>query len=395
MVQLRRVVMIIILSEIFLGIFEPYAFAVPSVSAQSAILIEKNSGRILYSHNAEQKLPMASTTKIITAICAIENGNVPLDQTVEISASAAGVEGSSMYLESGEKMTLRELLYGLMLSSGNDAAVAIAECISGEAEKFADLMNKKAEEIGAINTHFTNPNGLPDENHYSTAHDMAKLTAYAMQNPSFAEIAATKNFKISGEGKAYPRVLSNHNKLLNMYEGCIGVKTGFTKAAGRCLVSAAERGGMSLICVTLNAPNDWDDHMKMFDYGFDSYTYVKLASKDTPVCTAEVDEADAGVVPVYPKEDVYFPLAEGEKYVSEIEMYPELCAPLAKGESVGRISFTIDGKKSGELPLVSGVDAELATKYDIERVSAIKNMGARLTESLKNFFEQWLGIFIM
>ncbi|MBQ3573353.1 MAG: D-alanyl-D-alanine carboxypeptidase, partial [Clostridia bacterium] len=225
---MRRVAMIVILSIAMLGMFfqELDVFAEPSVSAHSAILIEKNSGRVLYAKNPDERLPMASTTKIMTSICAIESGNVSLDQTLEISASAAGVEGSSMYLESGEKMTLRELLYGLMLSSGNDAAVAIAECISGDKEKFAELMNKKAEEIGAANTHFTNPNGLPDENHYSTAHDMAKLTAYAMQNQSFAEIVSTKSFKIAGEGKAYPRVLSNHNKLLSMYEGCIGVKTG-------------------------------------------------------------------------------------------------------------------------------------------------------------------------
>lgn len=396
MVLARRIAMIIILSVAMLGMFfqEIDAFAEPSVSAQSAILIEKNSGRILYSKRHNEKLPMASTTKIMTAICAIENGNVSLDQTIEISASAAGVEGSSMYLESGEMLTLRELLYGLMLSSGNDAAVAIAECISGNGEKFAELMNKKAQELGAVNTHFTNPNGLPDENHYSTAYDMAKLTAYALQNPSFAEIVSTKNFKISGEGKAYPRVLSNHNKLLNMYAGCIGVKTGFTKAAGRCLVSAAERDGMTLICVTLNAPNDWDDHTRMFDYGFDNYTYAKLASEDTPVCTAEVDGADAGAIPIYPKEDVYFPLAEGEEYISEIELYPELCAPIAQGEPVGRISFTIDGKTSDDSLLVAGTDAELALKYNIERTSVIKNMGAELTESLKNFFEEWLGIFI-
>ncbi len=395
MVLVRRVTMIVILSVVILGMFfqEINAFAEPSVSAQSAILIEKNSGRVLYAKNPDSKLPMASTTKIITAICAIESGNVSLDQTIEISASAAGVEGSSMYLESGEKMTLRELLYGLMLSSGNDAAVAIAECISGDKEKFAELMNEKAEEVGAINTHFTNPNGLPDENHYSTAHDMAKLTAYAMQNPSFAEIVSTKSFKISGEGKAYPRVLSNHNKLLNMYDGCIGVKTGFTKAAGRCLVSAAERDGMTLICVTLSAPNDWDDHIKMFDYGFENYTYARLASEDTTVCTAEVDGADAGAIPVYPKEDVYFPLAEGEKYVSEIEMYPELCAPIAQGETVGRISFTIDGKRSGSASLVAGEDAELVVKYDVEKASVIKNLGAELAESLKIFFGEWLGIF--
>jgi len=196
-------------------------------------------------------------------------------------------------------MTIRELLYGLMLSSGNDAAVAIGESIGGSIDAFVELMNKKAVEIGANNTHFANPNGLPNQEHYSTAEDMAKITAYGMSNSAFADIVSTKSYKIQGEGKAYPRVLSNHNKLLSMYEGCIGVKTGFTKAAGRCLVSGAERNGMTLICVTLNAPDDWNDHKKMFDYGFEKYNMTTLRSCEEPLCAAEVLGSKAGAVPVY------------------------------------------------------------------------------------------------
>lgn len=193
------------------------------------IVLEKDSGRVLYQKNAEKQMPMASTTKIMTAIVALEQGD-PAAQ-VQISPAAAGVEGSSMYLETGEKLTLEELLYGLMLSSGNDAAVAIAEHFGGT-EAFVGLMNQKAQEIGANNTHFANPNGLPDDTHYSTSHDMATITAYGLKNPKFAEIVATKSYQIAGEGKAYTRTLTNHNKLLNICEGCIGVKTGFTKAAG-------------------------------------------------------------------------------------------------------------------------------------------------------------------
>lgn len=366
--------------------------AAPTVSAQSAIVIEKNSGRVLYSKNAEQRLPMASTTKIITAITALEAESCDIDATIEISASAAGVEGSSMYLETGEKMTLRELLYGLMLSSGNDAAVAIAEHTAGSAESFAELMNQKAQAVGANSSHFTNPNGLPDDNHYSTAADMARITAYAMKNDVFAEIVRTKNYKITGEGKAYQRTLTNHNKLLSMYDGCIGVKTGFTKAAGRCLVSAAERDGMTLICVTLNAPSDWSDHAAMLDYGFENYTYTRLADTETPVCAAEVDGSDAGAIPIYPECEICYPLAEGEKCTTETELYPELCAPIAQGEAVGKISVILNGKKTDSAALVAGGEAELVVKTEIETASAAKNFGQKLLERLGAFFGSWLNV---
>ena len=215
------------------------------VPPQSAIVMEKESGRILYEINPRQKLPMASTTKIMTAIVALEKGN-PADN-VTISATAEGVEGSSMYIRQGEIMSLEELLYGLMLCSGNDAAVAIAEHVGGNIEQFVQMMNQKAQEIGALDTHFDNPNGLPSDSHYSTAYDMALITAYGLKNATFAKIVSTREMTISGYGKQYVRQLVNHNKLLRMYPDCIGVKTGFTKEAGRCLVSAAKRDGMTLI----------------------------------------------------------------------------------------------------------------------------------------------------
>lgn len=361
-----------------------------SVSAQSAIVIEKTSGRVLYSRNPDKRLPMASTTKIMTAICALESMSGNIDDVVEISASAAGVEGSSMYLETGEKMTMRELLYGLMLSSGNDAAVAIAEEVSGSAEEFAKLMNQKATEIGASNTHFTNPNGLPDDDHYSTARDMARITAYGLSNPDFAEIVATKSYKIEGEGKAYPRVLSNHNKLLGMYKGCVGVKTGFTKAAGRCLVSAAQRDGMTLVVVTLNAPNDWSDHADMLDYGFENFKYVALALADTPVSSVEINGSYAEMIPVYPERDVYFPLKEGEEIVSETEVYPEISAPVARGERVGKISFRTDSGELESTKLISGEDVALVIRGDVDTVSTAKKRRIKLRENLGRAFKQWL-----
>ncbi len=360
-----------------------------SVSAQSAILIEKESGRVLYSKNSAERMPMASTTKIMTAICALEEEE-NIDRTVEISSSAAGVEGSSMYLEKGEKMTMRELLYGLMLSSGNDAAVAIAEEISESCEEFAKLMNKKAEEIGLYNTNFTNPNGLPGNNHYSTAGDMATLAAYGLSNPEFLGIVSTKSYKIAGEGKAYPRVLSNHNKLLSMYDGCIGVKTGFTKAAGRCLVSAAKKDGMTLIAVTLNAPNDWSDHAAMLDFGFANYKYTPLALADEPVSSVEIVGSYAEMTPVYPERDVYFPLKEGENVVCEIEIYPEISAPVSRGETVGKMTLRLDRGEIKNTELISGEDVRLVIRSDVATVNMAKKRREILKENIAKAFKKWL-----
>lgn len=358
--------------------------ATPSVSAQSAILIEKNSGRILYAKNAESKLPIASTTKIMTALCALNAFGENINNVVEISANAAGVEGSSMYLERGEKMTVAELLYGLMLSSGNDAAVAIAETVSGTPEKFAELMNNTAHDIGADSTHFTNPNGLPDDEHYSTAHDMAKITAAALNNPQFAEIVKTKTYKITGEGKAYPRTLTNHNKLLNMYDGCIGVKTGFTKAAGRCLVSAAERNGMTLVCVTLNAPSDWSDHSALFDYGFDAFEYKKIIDSHTPMASIDVTGSAEGAVPIYPERDIFYPLTSEESFSVDTQIFPEISAPLSKGESVGKIKFSAAQTANEEINLI--VNSDIYKQSHIKRM----NFASELLESIAAFYFAWL-----
>ncbi len=358
-------------------------YAAPGVSAQTAILVEKNSARVLYEKNADKRMPMASTTKIITAITVLEKDGINLDEPVEISENAAGVEGSSMYLEKGEKMTIRELLYGLMLSSGNDAAVALAEAVSGSQEDFVSLMNDKVYEIGARNTHLTNPNGLPDDEHYSTARDMARITSYALNDPTFSEIVKTKAFKIEGEGKAYSRTLTNHNKLLNMYDGCVGVKTGFTKAAGRCLVSSAVRENMNLICVTLNAPDDWNDHMSLYDFGYDKYKYKKIVSNEVPLCSANVNGSVKEEVSLYAGSDVHYPLYENEGYSVETEIYPGLSAPLKKGEQVGRVMVELSGRKA-EIPLV--------VYEDIEAEPITKRFGEKLAESVKAFFSLWVSI---
>lgn len=236
-----------------------------SVSAKSAALYNPTTKSFLYTKNADIPLPMASTTKIMTALVAIEN--CPLEKEVLVSDKAIGTEGSSLYLKSGEILTMCDLLMGLMLRSANDAAAAIAYEISGSIEGFADKMNEKAAELGLSNTHFTNPHGLDDEKHYTTAKELALIAAAALENDTFRQIVSSKKCTIkNSDGEV--RLLINHNKLLNMYDGAIGVKTGFTKRSGRCLVGAAERNGTTLISVTINAPDDWRDHTALFDYGF-------------------------------------------------------------------------------------------------------------------------------
>ncbi|WP_052343523.1 D-alanyl-D-alanine carboxypeptidase family protein [Bacillus massiliigorillae] len=246
-----------------------------TVSAESAVLMEQESGRVLFEKNAHEKKRIASITKIMTAILAVESGK--LNEMVTVSGRAFGTEGSSLYLKQGQKMKLKDLVYGLMLRSGNDAAVAIAEHVGGSLEGFVLLMNQKAQEIGMTNTSFTNPHGLDNTpNHYSTAYDMALLTRYAMNNATYAEIAGTKNHKASNPNEAWDYSWNNKNKMLKLYEYSTGGKTGFTKLARRTLVSTATKDDLSLIAVTLNAGDDWNDHMSLFDYGFKDYDLTEI-----------------------------------------------------------------------------------------------------------------------
>lgn len=249
----------------------------PGVSAQAAALIDVASGRILYSKQGDQQRLIASLTKIMTAIVAIEQGDP--SASVKVSNNAYGKEGSSLYLQLGQEMTLEHMLYGLMLRSGNDAATAIAEHIGGSVEGFAFLMNQKAEELGLENSHFVNPHGLDAEGHYSSANDLATLTAYALKNPLFQEIVKTELKKVPNPNEAWNYQWRNKNKMLYLYEGADGVKTGYTKAAGRGLVSSATREGRQLVVVTIDAPGDWNDHANLLDYGFKHYPLRTVVEK--------------------------------------------------------------------------------------------------------------------
>ena len=240
--------------------------AAPSVNAKAALLWDCDADCALYAHNENQKLPMASTTKIMTAIVALEQGD--LDSAVTIPKEAVGIEGSSCYLNPGETLTLRALLYCLLLQSANDAAHAIAVYIAGSVPAFAALMNLKAAELGLTNTHFDNPHGLDSQTHYTTALDLARLADYCMQNTDFCEIWSTQTITLDAKEGDYPRTLCNHNRLLRLYAPCIGGKTGYTMRCGRCLVSASSKDGHTLVAVTLNCPSDWADHQRMYQYGF-------------------------------------------------------------------------------------------------------------------------------
>lgn len=266
-----------------------------TISAQSAILMDAQTGRVLFEKNVDQPRLIASLTKIITAIVAIENGN--LNDLVKVGPHSVGVEGSSIYLKVGEKLPLKTLLYGLMLRSGNDAATAIAEHIGGSVEGFVYLMNQKAEHLGLKNTHFTNPHGLDHAEHYSSARDLALITAYGMKNAAFKEIVGTKEKKVDWPGNEWDRTFRNKNKMLTLYPGADGVKTGYTKKAHRTLVSSATRNGVQLIAVTLDDGDDWNDCMNLFDYGFSQYGHSSLINKGKVITTIRnVDNTKIDIV---------------------------------------------------------------------------------------------------
>lgn len=340
-----------------------------AISAQSAVVIDADTGAVRYAHNADAVLPMASTTKIMTAIVAIEQGD--LDRTYTVKPEYTQTEGSSMYLKPGETVTIRDTLYGLMLMSGNDAALAIAgEC--GGLENFVQAMNDKAVELGLTNTHFENPNGLDGDAHHTTARELAELTAYALQNPDFREIVSTKNITCAG------RTMVNHNKMLNLYEGTIGVKTGYTKKCGRCLVSAAERNGRTLVAVTLNDPDDWNDHCAMFDEAFAQYSPVTLHEAGDTVGKVTVEGGTAQSVPLIAGHEVTAYLAPGEQAQESLRGRPFVYATVAGGDYYGEIVYQI-----GDHILKTDT---LSYAYDVEQLPPRKGILERCLDFVRGLF---------
>jgi D-alanyl-D-alanine carboxypeptidase len=321
------------------------------VSAHSAILMDGDSGQVLYEKNPDERSLIASTTKIMTALVTLEQAM--LTDMVEIPEEAVGIEGSSMYLKAGEQLTVEDLLYGMMLSSGNDAAVALALHVSGSIEDFASVMNEKARELGLENAHFANPNGLDSQENYATARDLAQLAAAAMDIPEFRKIVSAKTYQCTGHS------LTNHNKLLWQYDGAVGVKTGFTKKAGRILVGCAERNGRRLISVTISAPDDWKDHKTMLDYGFSQYREQVLVQAgqflgSVPVISGMSDEAK-----VFAGETIRAFLLPGES--PEIQLYlPNFVyATVEPDTELGVAAVFVAGKSVGEISLLTKASVEI------------------------------------
>ncbi len=334
-----------------------------SISAESYCLMDADTKEILASKNEHKKLPIASTTKIMTAIVVSEH--ISLDKTIAVDKRAVGVEGSSVYLYENEKMTVRDLLYALLLESANDAAEALAYGVCGSIEKFASLMNDKAKTLGMENSHFVNPHGLYHEDHYSTSYDMALLTAYAMTSPSVSEIMGTQNYRATlNADKSEYRFFSNHNKLLKMYDNCVGGKTGFTKASGRCLATASTHEGKLLTAMTINAPDDWNDHISLYEYAFS--LYKKTVLMESLGFSAEVP-VSGGIVPstfVTNLSAVELSVKDTDKisYTAELPRFlyapvyglddlPEEAYSTYASQYVGRLIFNINGVEIHSIPL--------------------------------------------
>ena len=357
--------------------FNVYSADIPSLSAQSAILINADTKEIIYEKNAYQRRSMASTTKIMTSILAIESGR--LNEVV--TAENMSAEGSSIGLKTGNKLTLETLVWGMLLESGNDAAKLTANHIAGSEEAFAKLMNDKSVAIGMTDTNFVTASGLDDSQHYSTAFDMALLGAYAIKNPIFSEMCSAKVKTVDFIEPDISLTFSNHNRLLSMYDGVFGVKTGFTKKSGRCLVSACSRDGVNFVAVTLNAGGDWNDHIKLYDYGFENLRYedVYLRLPDSiRVYGSEKSECNISVS----KSPLTVAVSENVKGLQQKIYLPSfLYAPVKKGEIIGKVELYSDDR------LISVVNILAAD--DIGSISPIpekENILKKLADKITDFF---------
>lgn len=326
-------------------------YAAPfDVSSKSAVLMDGETGEVLYNKDMHTKRPMASTTKIMTGLLVFEQENI--DEYFTIDKNAIHIEGTSLGLKEGDQASLRVLAWGMLMRSGNDAANCIAVKLAGSQEKFAEMMNKRAKELGMKNTNFITPSGLPNDNHYSTAYDMAVLTKEALKNKDFAECVASAKATLEFGNPVQKRHFSNSNKLLRTYEGAIGVKTGFTKKAGRCLVSAAKRDGLTLICVTLKASDDWNVHKKLLNYGFKE-AQTKELKKDDINLETEVLGGQSEKVKIGLQQDYKFAYSSKEKLEEQTVIFKNLYAPVTQNQVVGYVRYKTGGTVVEEIPLVA------------------------------------------
>lgn len=357
------------LSLCLVGALCPTAWAAgPEVSAQSAVVLTADTGAVLFEKDGHTPRPVASTTKIMTALLALEAAQEQGDPLVDITQEMVAVEGSSMGLQAGDSISLTGLAAGMLLASGNDAANAAALYLDGSLESFAARMNQRAAALGMEDTHFVTPSGLDGEDaqglgHLSTAYDMALLARAALENQAFRQLCSSPSLAVEFAEPVKRVTYANHNKLLTQYPGCVGVKTGFTKEAGRCLVSAAERDGALLIAVTLNAPNDWEDHAALLDYGFSQVEPYQLAGGDVRL-TVPVVGSPVEVVSLRGSNggEVTLPLGQGAQVERVVRVPKFLYAPVEAGEQVGEICWYLEGQLLGSAPLTAAGAAPLQEK---------------------------------
>ena len=323
-----------------------------NVSAKAAILMDAQSGRVLFEHNADTRYPMASTTKIMTALIAVEHCG--MDETVTAGKNASGVEGTSIYLSVGEQLPMEQMLQGLMLRSGNDAAVAIAEHIAGDVEQFAFLMNERARMLGA-DAHFVTPNGLDAQGHGASARAMALIAREAMKHPTFRELVSTQEAVIPWVDNEYNRVLRNKNRLLSEYEGATGIKTGFTSKAGRCLVFSAQRNGMELIGVVMSCPNWFDEAERMLDWGFGNFSVQAVVQAGETVGEAKLLKGMQESVRLCAGDALAYPMTEADEWQVECYIAQTLQAPVSQGDIAGYLILRVNGEEVGRVDaLVEG-----------------------------------------
>lgn len=348
---------VLIISLMFFGLKNGSALAAqrPELGATSAILMDVATGKVLFTKNSFDRRAPASTTKVLTALVAMERGE--LNQVITASRNASKIDGSSIWLAPGEKHTLEELLYGVLLSSGNDASVAIAEGLAGSEAQFAAWMNEKAKAIGVKDSSFKNSNGLPDSGHYSTAYDLALITRYALNNPIFAEMVKTKKKAIEWPGRDYNRMMVNHNKLLWRYKYADGVKTGYTKQAGKCLIASATNKGQRLIAVVLNSKQMYEDSKSLFEYGFNNYQLLTVIQSEQKIGSIAVVEGIHNQVPVLPHHPVTLVIPKGQlnKVEVKVEIPQSIPAPVERLQQVGEVEVKIGSKLVERVPVVTAI----------------------------------------
>lgn len=353
--KVKRIICLIVTVFMICGNISPVLAANQvSVSADAAILMDLKTGQVLYAKNPFEKRPPASTTKVITALLAIETGK--LTDKVTVSRKAAYTEGSSMYLKAGEVFTLSDLLYGALLNSGNDACVAIAEHIAGSVENFAVLMNMKALALGALNTHFVNPNGLPNRDHYTCAYDLALIARRALANPTFSKIVSTKDKYIDLPEPNWDRRLQNTNQLLWRYLWADGVKTGTTSAAGQCLISSASKGSRQLLAVVLRSGDRWNESIRLFEYGFNNFDYNQVSVAGARFEPCKVIDGKQKEVPVIYSKDLglLVPVGKNDALERRVDMPSSLRAPVTQGQVVGSVSYYVNDCFAGKVNLLAG-----------------------------------------